>query len=229
MQNYQHYQPSHMTLEDRCFPHRLIEGVWIWSVFSEEKELYFNGYLIETIPGQSIIVDPPCGGPEVLEAFTPLPKPELVIITNRDHERETEQFRKHFGIPVCAPELDSPSLSNAPDKIYGDGELFPGGWQAIQLLDQKSPGECALYQPNRRVLILGDALIGKPFQRLSMLPSDKYTSRQGALQGLRKLQKLDVETVLPCDGDPLVQHGAAMITEALLENTRELEQTGYGH
>lgn len=221
--DYQHYRPVHVALNERCFPHRVMEGVWLWSIFSEEKALYFNGYLIETTPGKSFIVDPPCGGPEVLDAFEALPKPEMILITNRDHERSADMFKQRFNIPVLAPEMDAPLLINTPDRIYRDGETFTTGWQAIQLTDQKSPGECVLYNPERRMAILGDALIGQSTQHLSMLPADKYRSKRDALQGLQRLRKLDVNVVLPCDGDPIVQDGSALISEALLEGARELE------
>lgn len=223
-QDYQHYKATHQALHDRCFPHRLMAGVWMWSVYSEEKEMDFNGYLVETIPGQGFIVDPPCGGPEVLEAFVSLPRASCVILTNRDHERSSELFRKHFNIPVYAPDKDAPLLEHAPDQTYRDGESLIGGWQAFQLNDQKSPGECVLYHAEHRIVILGDALIGKSTFHLSMLPAEKYHSKRDALQGLQRLRSLDVKTVLCCDGDPVLQNGSAIIAEALLEAGRELEE-----
>lgn len=223
-QDYQHYKAIHQALHDRCFPHRIMEGVWMWSIYSEEKEMDFNGFLIETAPGQSFIVDPPCGGPEVLEAFLPFPKPDRIILTNRDHERATELFRHHFNIPVYAPAKDAPLLENAPDHTFRDADSVAPGWQAFQLNDQKSPGECVLYQVERRMAILGDALIGKSTSHLSMLPAEKYHSKRDALQGLQRLRKLDINIVLPCDGDPVLQSGSAIIAEALLEASRELEE-----
>lgn len=222
-QNYQHYQPTHQALHERCFPHRLMDGIWIWSIYSEEREMDFNGYLIETTPGCGFIVDPPCAGPEVLEAFAPLPKADRIVLTNRDHERAAEQFRQYFDIPVHAPDKDGPLLEHAPRYTYGDGEVVAPGWQTFQLNDQKSPGESILYHLERRIAILGDALIGKSTAHLSMLPAEKYRSKRDALQGLQRMRKLDIKTVLCCDGDPILQNGSAMIVEALLEAGRELE------
>ncbi len=223
----QYSLPINITLGERYFPHRLMDGVWLWSIFSEEKELFFNGYLIETEPGKSILIDPPCGGEEVLEAFRMLPRPERIIITNRDHERAASAFKALFQSPVYAHELDAPLLNQPPDQVYRDGELFPGGWQAILLQDQKSPGECALYQPQRRMLVLGDALIGQSTHHLSMLPSDKYASKRDALQGLQPLRKLAVITVLPCDGDPILHDGNAVIIDALEEAAKALDEEAY--
>jgi glyoxylase-like metal-dependent hydrolase (beta-lactamase superfamily II) len=211
----QQYQAMHLTLHERNFPHCVTEGVWMWSVYSEEKALDFNGYLIQTGPNESIIVDPPCAGPEVLDGMTPLPDPRLIIITNRDHERAAADFKQRFGIPVAAPELDAPLMEIHPDRTYRDGEGFSGGWRAIHLENQKSPGESALYNPDRKLLVLGDVLIGKPFQQLSMLPDDKYADPQAALRGLQRLAGLDVEGVLVCDGDPVFRCAADMLQDAI--------------
>jgi glyoxylase-like metal-dependent hydrolase (beta-lactamase superfamily II) len=211
----QHYQPMHLTLHERNLPHCVTEGVWMWSVYSEEKELDFNGYLIQTGPNDSIIVDPPCAGPEVLDGMTPFPDPRLIIITNRDHERAAADFKARFGIPVLAPEQDAPLMTLQPDRTYRDGENFPGGWRAVHLENQKSPGESALYNPERKLLLLGDALIGKPFQQLSMLPDDKYADKQAALRGLQRLAGLEVEAVLVCDGDPVFRLAGEVLADAI--------------
>lgn len=204
------------TLHERNFPHAVTEGIWMWSVFSEEKDLDFNGYLVQTGPDTGFIVDPPCAGPAVLDGFASLPKPEIIIITNRDHERAVADFRKHFNIMAYAPDADAKAMEFAPDCTYQDGHMFPGGWQAIHLPGQKSPGESALYNAERKMLILGDALIGKPFQQLSMLPADKYANKQDAVEGLQRLTGLDVKAVLVCDGDPIFLNADALLADALL-------------
>jgi glyoxylase-like metal-dependent hydrolase (beta-lactamase superfamily II) len=214
--DYQHYQHMLMALHERYFPHRLMDGLWLWSVFSEEKEIYFNGYLIQTGEHESILIDPPCGGPEVLDGFEPLPKPKLIILTNADHERASLQFKERFDIPVYIHESDAPLLSYSPDHTFQDGQVFPDSWQAIHLPNQKTPGESALYHAAKQLLILGDALIGKPPQRLSMLSADKYADKTTAAQGLQRLRDLAVRAVLPGDGDPIMQQGASLIADALM-------------
>ena len=217
MTQYQHYQPMHMALHERCFPHTLMEGVWLWSVYSEEKTMYFNGYLVQTGEQEALITDPPCGGPDVLESFAALPRPTCILLTNADHEREAELFKAHFNIPVYCPEPDTSLLSHRPDFTYQDGHTFPGGWRAIHLPDQKTPGESALYHEGRKLLILGDALIGKPYQRLSMLPPEKYRNPKNARLGLQRLQELEVSAILPGDGDPILLNPTGLITEAIRE------------
>jgi glyoxylase-like metal-dependent hydrolase (beta-lactamase superfamily II) len=217
-QHYQHYLSMHMALHERCFPHLLRDGVWIWSVYSEEKEIDFNGYLVQTSENESLIIDPPCEGPEVLESFLALPKPTLILLTNADHERQTQLFKQRFNIPVAISVLDAPLLTSKPDQSFQDGEGFPGGWQAIHIPAQKTPGECAFYNKNSKLLILGDALISKPYQRLSMLPAEKYRDMKQARQGLQCLHDLEVEAILTGDGDPITQMAKELLLDALREN-----------
>lgn len=241
---YQRYEHAAMSLPDRAFPHRLTEGVWLWSTYWETMELDCNGYLIQTQGQQAFIVNPPCAGPEVLDAFLALPRPHSVILTSAHHQRASQAFREAFGIPVFAPEEEAGLLEAPPDHVYRAGTVFPNGWQAIALQDQETPGECALYHAGDRMLIVGDALIGYPFQRLSVPwvsqedvtersgeSAELYTRYRNALQGLQVLRGLAVDVVLPAHGDPVLRHGSGLVEEALLEAARALmareDSTGF--
>jgi len=218
---YTHYGAPHSVLHERNFPHHLKADVWMWSVFSEEKDLDFNGYLIQTSDNQSFIVDPPCAGPDVLNGFTPLPKVEFIFLTNADHERASVDFRERLGIPIYIHEADASLLSLKPDFTVQDGHELANGWQVIHLPNQKTPGETALYHLQQRTLILGDALIGKPFQKLSLLPSEKYRDRHAALSTLHeRLSGLDVQVLLLGDGDPIMLNAGSTLKDTLIEHRR---------
>lgn len=216
MTSYQRYQSKHLALHERNFPHRVIEDIWLWSDYSEEHALHANGYLVQTADGKSFMVDPPCAGPEVLDSFKPLPEPQFIIITNRDHERCAQPFREALRIPVYASKSDAPLMSLAIDRVLEDGDPI-AGWQVIQLENQKSPGEIALYNVEKRILILGDALIGMPLHELSMLPDSEYVSKDAAREGLSRLLSLDVRVVLPCHGDPVMLNTSSMMKEAVVD------------
>jgi glyoxylase-like metal-dependent hydrolase (beta-lactamase superfamily II) len=232
---YQRYEHAGMSLPDRAFPHCVTEGVWLWSTYVDALEMDCNGYLIQTQGQQAFLVDPPCAGPEVLDAFLALPRPHSVILTNAHHERASQAFWEAFHIPVFAPEADAPLLDSPPDHTYRAVTAFPNGWQAIALQDQKTPGECALYHAGDRILVVGDALMGHPFQRVSLQwlsqgdaeegeqqAVELYARHRDAIQGLQVLRGLDIEVVLPGHGDPVLRYGAGLIQEALLEGARAL-------
>ena len=74
----------------------ILKDVYIWSVFSEEKKLNFNGYFIPTqhpLFG-NVVIDPPQASDSDLEQMESLGFVQHIIITNRDHIRWSEEFQK---------------------------------------------------------------------------------------------------------------------------------------
>ncbi len=193
----------------------LLPRVWEWSWFSEEKQLNFNGHLLD-IGEHHILVDPPPMSDKDL-AFARQNGPiDYILITNRDHERETTAFQQEFQCSVMVPELDAPEMTVSFTKTYKDGELLPGGIWAIQLADQKSRGETALFlDQGKGILILGDALLGKPEGSLCMLPPDKYADSGKAKEGLRRLLKYNFDSVVVGDGASILSGAKPILEQAL--------------
>ena len=103
-----------------------------------------------------------------------------------------------------------------PTRTFKDGELLPGGIWVIHLKDQKSPGESALFiQQGKGILIVGDALIGKPAGSLRMLPAEKYADAAKAKEGLRRLLKYHFDAILVGDGTSILT-GAKQAVEQTL-------------
>ncbi len=193
----------------------LLPNIWEWSWFSEEKQLNFNGHLL-TVGEHRILVDPP-PMTTVDIAFARQGGPvDYILVTNRDHEREAASLREEFGCSVMVPELDAKEMALTPDKTCKDGELLPGGIWVIQLTDQKSPGESALFlDTGKGILIVGDAIIGHPDGALRHLPSEKYADVELARDGLRRLLKYKFESLIVGDGASIIG-GAKPILEQLL-------------
>ena len=158
---------------------------------------------------------------------------DYIVITNRDHLREAAAFQKEFTCQVFVPEADASQMDIKADKTYKDGELLPGGIWAIHLRDQKAPGESALFLQQARgdgafrrdrggrvenggIMIVGDALIGKPPGSLSLLPAEKYVDVGKAREGLRRLLKYNFETLLLGDGASIMT-GAKQAVEKVLQ------------
>lgn len=195
---------------------QLLPGMWQWSWFSEEKQLDFNGLFL-MVGEHKILVDPP---PMTAEAGTFIRRNgpvDYIIVTNRDHAREAASYQAEFKCQLQVPDADASQMDLKPTKTFKDGELLPGGIWVIHLTDQKSPGESALFiQQGRGVLIVGDALIGKPAGAVSMLPAEKYADAAKAKEGLRRLLKYHFESLLVGDGTSILA-GAKPAVEQLLQ------------
>ena len=193
----------------------LLPGVWQWSWFSQEKQLDFNGLFLH-VGEHNILVDPP---PMTAEASTFIRRQgnvDYIIVTNRDHAREAGACQSDFRCQLFVPAADASQIELKPTKTFKDGELLPGGIWVINLQEQKSPGESALFiQQGKGILIVGDALIGKPSGSLSLLPVEKYADAGKAKEGLRRLLKYNFDAVLVGDGTSILT-GAKQVVERAL-------------
>jgi glyoxylase-like metal-dependent hydrolase (beta-lactamase superfamily II) len=195
---------------------QILPGMWQWSQFSNEKQLDFNGLFL-MVGEHKILVDPPPLTPEAATFIRRNGPIDYIIVTNRDHAREAATCQAEFRCQLQVPEADAGQMELKPTKTFKDGELLPGGVWIVHLKDQKSPGESALYiQQGRGVLIVGDALIGRPPGAVSMLPADKYADVGKAKEGLRRLLKYNFESLLVGDGASILA-GAKQPVEQFLQ------------
>ena len=194
----------------------LLPGIWQWSWFSQEKQLDFNGHFL-TVGEHKILIDPPPMTGEASSVILRNGPVEYIILTNRDHAREAVKYQEEFRCQLHVPEADAPQMDLKSTKTFRDGELLPGGIWVIQLKDQKSPGESALFiQQGKGVLIVGDALIGKPAGSVSLLAAEKYADAGKAREGLRRLLKYNFDSLLVGDGASILT-GAKQAVERLLQ------------
>ena len=194
----------------------LLPGIWQWSWFSPEKQLDFNGLFL-MVGEHKILVDPPPMTGEASSVILRHGPVDYIILTNRDHVREAIKYQEEFRCQLHVPEADAPQMDLKPTKTFTDGELLAGGIWVIQLRDQKSPGESALFiQQGKGVLIVGDALIGKPAGSVSLLPAEKYADSGKAREGLCRLLKYNFDSLLVGDGSSILT-GAKQAVERLLQ------------
>ena len=191
-------------------------GIWSWSWYSDEKHIDFNGHYL-VVGEHRILVDPPPMSNEDKAQLRRDGRPDYIVLTNRDHTREAQALKTEFGARLYVPEADAPEMTGVePDKTYRDGELLPGGIWAVQLRDQKSKGESALFlEKAPGVLILGDALIGKQVGVLSMLAAEKYADAGRARDGLRRLLNYKFDAVLVGDGYSITKGGKAAVEHVI--------------
>ncbi|MCE3223945.1 MAG: uncharacterized protein K0S58_2125 [Nitrospira sp.] len=194
---------------------QLLSGIWQWSWFSDEKQIDFNGLFLN-VGEHKILIDPPPMTAEVSTFIRRQGGLDYIIVTNRDHAREAETYQAEFRCQMLVPDLDAPHMDLKPTRTFKDGELLPGGIWVIQLNHQKSLGESALYiQQGKGVLIVGDALIGKPSGSMSLLAPEKYSDVTRAREGLRRLLKYNFDSILVGDGASIIGEAKQAVERAL--------------
>jgi len=66
-----------------------------------------------------------------------------------------------------------------------------------------------------KIIIAGDALIGKVPSQINMLPSDKHNDITKAKVGLKELLKHEVETLLVGDGESILKEAKEVVVKFL--------------
>ena len=199
-----------------------LPGLYSCSEYSDEKKLDFNGLLIIG-KGESVFIDPPDLGKDdeaelknILDSHSSCPL-KGVLLTNVHHERASSLLKNKFSVLVWVNKLDKEALEASTDKTFTGGDTLFSGIQAIQLEHQKSPGETAFYIKDQKIMILGDALIGKVPGQVNMLHPDKYNDSVKAKAGLNQLLEYDFETLLVGDGTSILK-GAKEAVKNFLTN-----------
>jgi glyoxylase-like metal-dependent hydrolase (beta-lactamase superfamily II) len=194
---------------------QLLANIWEWSWFSEEKQLDFNGHVLR-VGEHMILVDPPLLSTDDLVHIKRQGAVDYILLTNRDHLRESVRYQQEFQCQLWVPVADAGEIDAKANHTYKDGELLPGGIWAVQLDSQKSPGESALFiQQGKGILIVGDALIGKPAGSVCMLPDERYADAVKAKDGLRRLHKYQFDTLLVGDGASILTGAKNVVTHFL--------------
>ena len=129
-------------------------------------------------------------------------KPAAILLTNQNHERHADWFRKAYGIKVHVHRDAVPGIEIRPDEFFGDGATVPGGLKVIHL-PGSSPSESAFYtEANGGMVLTGDVVVnGK--DGLAFLPEDYCQDAKQSRESAKKLLKLSFETLTVAHGNPV--------------------------
>jgi glyoxylase-like metal-dependent hydrolase (beta-lactamase superfamily II) len=189
-----------------------LPGVLTWSWPSPRHGYDFNGTLVLHGDG-NLCIDPVEPDEAVLDR---LAKEGVarILLTNRNHVRAANRVRERTGASVAIHPADADYARGQGAHL--DADLVPGGRVGpftVVGVPGKSPGEVALHDPERRLLVVGDAVIGNPPGRLSLLSERVLDDPAGLRASLRRLLELDFDALLPGDGVPIHLGGKQRLAE----------------
>ena len=189
-----------------------LPGVLSWSWFSEPHGYDFNGTLLLNAEG-NLCVDPVDPSEEVLDRLAKEGVAQI-LITNRNHTRAANRVREHTGARVAIHPADATYARDQGTAI--DTELKVGervGPFTVVGVPGKSPGEIALHDPARRLLVVGDAVIGNPPGQLSLLRERVMDDPARLRASVRSLLELDFTALIVGDGVPIREGGRERLRE----------------
>ena len=191
----------------------VLPDILTWAWFSEPHGYDFHGTLVLHDEG-NLCIDPVEPEEDDLDRLAK-ERVARIVITNRNHVRAASRVRQRTGGRVAIHPADADYARGQGLQI--DDPLESGqrvGPFEIVAVPGKSPGEIALHDPARRLLIVGDALIGNPPGELSLLRDRVLDEPPLLRQSIRRLLELDFDAVLVGDG--------VAILEGARERLREL-------
>ncbi len=181
----------------------IVTGIFTWPWFSQRHGYNFNGFLLHDAGGNLCIdpVEPDAATLDEIAAHGV----KHILLTNRNHVRAANAVRARTGARTAIHPQDAAYARSQGAEL--DGDLHVGervGPLNIVAVPGKSPGEVALHWPARRILIVGDCLIGNPPGQCSLLP-DKVMDEPARLRrSLRQLLDLDFDALLVGDGQSIL-------------------------
>jgi hypothetical protein len=178
-------------------------GIWHWTAMHPRIEAEVSSHYVAS---SGTVLDPMVPE-EGVEWFRVHGEPRRVVLTNRHHYRESDDFSRAFGCPVLCHEAGLHEFARGPEVEgfrFGD-ELAPG----IVALEVGAicPEETALHIGlGDGLLSFADGLInygGLHFVSDRLLGDDPEAVKQGLRTALGALLDRDFDGLLFAHGDPL--------------------------
>jgi glyoxylase-like metal-dependent hydrolase (beta-lactamase superfamily II) len=177
----------------------LLPGIFSWSWFSEPHGYDFNGTLFVCESG-NLCVDPVPPSDSVLDQLEHHGVAKI-LITNRNHTRAANRVAERTGAHVAIHPADAAHARKQGAHV--DAALEVGqhvGPFTVVGVPGKSPGEIALHDLERKLLVVGDAVIGNPPGALSLLPDRVVDDPVQLRRSVRDLMALDFDALIAGDG-----------------------------
>lgn len=190
----------------------ILSGIFTWPWFSEPHGYNFNGYFL-LHPGGNLCIDPVEPTAADLEEIASLGA-SRILLTNRNHSRAANKIRARTGARTAIHPADAPHARKEGADL--DAELHIGakvGPLDVVGAPGKSSGEVVFHWPERRILIVGDAVVGDPPGRCKLLPEKVVDDPARLRESVRSLLALDFDILLPGDGAPILEDAKTRLRE----------------
>ena len=193
----------------------IVPDIFTWACFSEPHGYDFNGYLIHHAEG-NLCIDPVLPSDEFLAEVARIGV-ATILLTNRNHARAANVVRERTGARTLIHPDDAAHARSQGAEV--DGALSIGekiGPLTVVAVPGKSPGEVALHWPERKLLIVGDAVIGNPPGQCGLLREKVMDDPKRLKRSVRKLLDLEFDALLVGDGVSIL-HDAKLRLKELVE------------
>jgi glyoxylase-like metal-dependent hydrolase (beta-lactamase superfamily II) len=190
----------------------ILTDIFTWPWFSEPHGYNFNGHFIRHAGG-NVCIDPVEPSDDDLAEMA-RQGVARILITNRNHSRAANKIRLRTGARTAIHPADAPHALKEGAEL--DDELKIGekaGPFIVIGAPGKSLGEIVLHWPERKILLVGDAVVGDPPGKCKLLPDKVVDDPPRLRETARALLGLDFDILLVGDGVPILQSAKERLRE----------------
>jgi len=190
----------------------ILTGIFTWPWFSEPHGYNFNGHFIQHASG-NLCVDPVEPGDDDLDEMA-RKGVASILITNRNHSRAANKIRARTGARTAIHPADAAHARSEGAEL--DDQLNPGDKVGPLLVigsPGKSQGEVILHWRERKILLVGDAVVGDPPGKCKLLPEKVVDDPPRLRDSARQLLALDFDILLVGDGVPILESAKDRLRE----------------
>jgi glyoxylase-like metal-dependent hydrolase (beta-lactamase superfamily II) len=190
----------------------IADDILTWSWFSEPHGYNFNGFLVINRTG-NLAIDPVEPSEQTLNELAQRGV-SRILLTNRNHVRAANRVRASTRARTAIHPGDAAYARGQGAEL--DDELQVGakiGPLTVIGVPGKSVGEVAFHWPERRLLIVGDAVVGNPPGRLGLLREKVMDEPARLRESVRQLLALEFDTLLVGDGESVLHDARQRLQE----------------
>lgn len=189
----------------------VVAGIHYWSISDDRIGGFISAaHSVESDEG-TILVDPLPLAPASLES---LGEVTAICLTSGSHQRSAWRYREELGARVFAPAL-SKELDGEPDSRYGEGDLLPGGLQAIFTPGAGTTQHTFLLEREQGVAFVPDMLMREEGSELRLVPAEYMHDPDEARRSVERLLDLDFSVLCLSHGVPVSDDPHSAIRVAL--------------
>jgi glyoxylase-like metal-dependent hydrolase (beta-lactamase superfamily II) len=189
----------------------VVPGVFHWRIENDRiGGATSASHAVRTDAGDTVVIDPVQLIDDALEALTPV---SAIILTAATHQRSAWRYRKRFGAPVYLP-AGSRATDEEPDAHYTEGDLLPGGLEAVHVPGPEDPHYALLRRADPAILFCPDLVMVERGE-LVFVPGEFHENPNETRRSVERLLELQFDVLCLDHGPPLVDNPKESLRELL--------------
>jgi hypothetical protein len=190
----------------------IVPGILHWTAHHKKLRLEVSSYFVDR---GAALIDPMLPE-EGVEAFRGR-EPEVILLTNRHHYRDSERFVEEFGCRVLCHEAGLHEFDGGPRvEGFAFGDDVANGVLALEVGALCAEETAFHVDAGPRALSFGDAILNADSERLEFVPDklmgdDPEGVKAGLRESFKRLLAHDFDALLIAHGEPLPRGGKAAL------------------